>query len=142
LWRKKDEEEKGRVMERRSRKERRFSCIEFSAKSESKMAQAIELSSANPEARPREKLRSLSLLHHAKCELSPSRSLSLSLSSGANVGKRKHTSGFWIPRSPTLLVSNLFENLNNFRVYNSWRQLIFFLFSWRDFAIFWPQIFK
>jgi hypothetical protein len=60
------------------------------------MAQAIELSSANPEARPREKLRSLvqSLLHHAKCELSPSRSLSLSLSSGANVGKRKHTSGF------------------------------------------------
>jgi hypothetical protein len=43
------------------------------------MAEAIELSGANPEARPREKLRSLaqSLLHHAKCELSPSRSLSL-----------------------------------------------------------------
>jgi len=33
LWRKKDEEEKGRVMERRSGKGRRFSCIEFSAKS-------------------------------------------------------------------------------------------------------------
>jgi len=45
------------------------------------MAEAIELSGANPEARPREKLRSLvqSLLHHAKSELSPSRSLSLSL---------------------------------------------------------------
>jgi len=79
LWRKKDEEEKGGVMERRSRKERRFSCIEFSAKSESMMAEEIELSGANPEARPREKLRSLvqSLLHHAKCKLSPSRSLSL-----------------------------------------------------------------
>jgi len=109
LWRKKDEEEKGRVMERRSRKERRFSCIEFSAKSESKMAEAIEISGANPEARPREKLRSLVqlLLHHAKCKLSPSLSLSLSLSSGANVGKRKHSSGFCIPRSPTLFVSNL-----------------------------------
>jgi hypothetical protein len=55
LWRKKDEEEKGRVMERRSRKERRYSCIEFSAKSESIMAEAIELSGANP----REKLRSV-----------------------------------------------------------------------------------
>jgi hypothetical protein len=87
LWRKKDEEEKGRVMERRARKERRFSCIEFSAKSESIMAEAIELSGANPEARPREKLGYLvqSLLHDAKCKLSPS--LSLSLSSGANVGR-------------------------------------------------------
>jgi hypothetical protein len=75
------------------------------------MAEAIELSGANPEARPREELRSLvqSLLHHAKCKLSPSRSLSLSIvvQSGANVGKRKHSSGFCIPRSPTLLVSNL-----------------------------------
>lgn len=46
------------------------------------MAEAIELSGGNPEARPREKLGSLvqSLLHHAKCKLSPSRSLSLSLS--------------------------------------------------------------
>jgi len=107
LWRKKDEEEKGRVMERRSRKERRFSCIEFSAKSESIMAEAIELSGANPEARPGEKLRSLvqSLLHHAKCKLSPS--CSLSLSSGANVGKRKHSIGFCIPRSPTFLLSSL-----------------------------------
>jgi hypothetical protein len=63
--RKKDEEEKGRVMERRSRKERLFSCIEFSAKSESIMAEAIELSGTSPEARPREKLGSLvqSLLH-------------------------------------------------------------------------------
>jgi hypothetical protein len=45
------------------------------------MAEAIELSGGNPEARPREKLESLvqSLLHHAKCKLSPSRSLSLSL---------------------------------------------------------------
>ncbi len=43
------------------------------------MAEAIELSGGNPEARPREKLGSLvqSLLHHAKCELSPSLSLSL-----------------------------------------------------------------
>jgi hypothetical protein len=41
------------------------------------MTEAIELSGANPEARPREKLGSLvqSLLHDAK--LSPSRSLSL-----------------------------------------------------------------
>jgi hypothetical protein len=67
LWRKKDEEEKWRVMER-SRKEKRFSCIEFSTKSMSIMAEAIELSGANPEDRPRQKLRSLvrSLLHHAK----------------------------------------------------------------------------
>jgi hypothetical protein len=92
-------------MEGRSRKERRFSCIEFSAKSESVMAEAIELSGTSPKARPREKLGSLvqSLLHDAKCKLSPSRSLS----SGANVGKRKHSSGFCIPRSLTLLVSNL-----------------------------------
>jgi hypothetical protein len=106
LWRKKDEEEKGRVMERRSRKERRFSCIEFSAKSESIMAEATELSGANPEARPREKLGPLVqlLLHHAKCK---PLALSLSLfSSVANVGKRKHSSGFYIPHSPTLLVSN------------------------------------
>jgi hypothetical protein len=43
------------------------------------MAEAIELSSTNPEARPREKLGPLvqSLLHHAECKLSPSRSLSL-----------------------------------------------------------------
>jgi len=43
------------------------------------MAEAIELSGANPEARPREKLASLvqSLVHHAKCELPSSRSLSL-----------------------------------------------------------------
>jgi hypothetical protein len=77
LWRKKDEDEKGRVMERRSRKERRFSCIEFSEKSESIMAEAIELSGANPEACPREKLWSLVqlLLHHANC-----RPLALSLS--------------------------------------------------------------
>jgi hypothetical protein len=54
LWRKKDEEEKGRVMERRSRKERRFSCIKFSGKSESIMAEAIELTGGNPESRPRE----------------------------------------------------------------------------------------
>jgi len=71
------------------------------------MAEAIELSGTSPEARPREKLGSLvqSLLHDAKCKLSPSRSRSLS--SGANVGKRKHNSGFCIPRSLTLLVSNL-----------------------------------
>jgi len=45
------------------------------------MAEAIELSGANPEARPREKLGYLvqSLLHDAKCKLSPSLSLSLSL---------------------------------------------------------------
>jgi hypothetical protein len=55
------------------------------------MAQAIELSSANPEARPREKLRSLSLLHHAKCELSPSRSLSLSLSLVVRMWARENT---------------------------------------------------
>ncbi|CAM6027954.1 unnamed protein product [Sphagnum balticum] len=67
------------VTERRSCKKRRFSCIEFSAKSESIMTEAIELSGGNPEARPREKLGSLvtSLLHHAKCKLSPSLSLSL-----------------------------------------------------------------
>ncbi len=53
LWRKKDEEEKWRVMERRSRKERRFSCIEFSAKLVLIMVEAIELSGANPEDRPR-----------------------------------------------------------------------------------------
>ncbi len=54
---------------------------EATPKSESIMAEAIELSGANPEARPREQLGSLvqSLLHHAKCKLSPSRSLSLSL---------------------------------------------------------------
>jgi hypothetical protein len=87
-------------MERRSRKERRFSCIEFSAKAESIMAEAIELSGTSPEVRPREKLGSLvqSLLQDAKCKLSPSRSLSLS--SGAFVGKRKHSSGFCIPCSP------------------------------------------
>jgi len=45
------------------------------------MAEAIELSGTSPEARPREKLGSLvqSLLHDAKCKVSPSRSLSLSL---------------------------------------------------------------
>jgi hypothetical protein len=66
-------------MQRMSRKERRFSCIEFSAKSESIMAEAIELSGTSPEARPREKLGPLvqSLLHDAKCKLSSSRSLSL-----------------------------------------------------------------
>jgi len=64
------------------------------------MAEAIELSGANPEARPQQELRSLvqSLLHDARCKLSPS--LSLSLSSGANVGKRKHSSGLCIPSSP------------------------------------------
>ncbi len=115
-------------MERRSRKERRFSCIEFSAKSMSIMAEAIELSGANLEDCPRQKLRSLvrSLLHHAKYKLLPSRSLSLS--SGANVGKRKHSSGFCIPRSPPPFYYPIFENLNDFRVYNSWRQLIFFCF--------------
>jgi hypothetical protein len=53
LWRKKDEEEKWRVMERRSCKERRFFCIEFSAKSVSIMAEVIELSGANPKGCPR-----------------------------------------------------------------------------------------
>jgi len=45
------------------------------------MAEAIELSGTSPEARPREKLGSLvqSLLHDAKCKLSPSCALSLSL---------------------------------------------------------------
>ncbi len=45
------------------------------------MAEAIELSGGNPEVRPREKLGSLvqSLLYHAKCELSSSRALSISL---------------------------------------------------------------
>jgi hypothetical protein len=115
-------------MERRSRKERRFSCIEFSAKSVLIMVEAIELSGANPKDRPRQKLRSLvrSLLHHAKYKLSPSRSLSLS--SGANVGKRKHSSGFCIPHSPPPFYYPIFKNLNDFRVYNSWRQLIFFCF--------------
>jgi hypothetical protein len=53
--------------------------------------------------------------------------LSLSLSSGANVGKRKNSSGFCIPRSPSFHYP-IFKNLNYFRVYKSWRQLIFFWF--------------
>jgi hypothetical protein len=140
LWRRKDEQEKGRVMESRSRNERRFSCIEFSAKSESIMAEAIELSGANPEAHPREELRSLmqSLLHDTKCKLSPSRSLSLS--SGANVGKRKHSSGLCIPSSPhhfSIQSSKTSMTLGFIRVGGNW---FFFVFSRRDFAIFWPQI--
>jgi hypothetical protein len=68
--------------------------------------------------------------------------LSLSLPSGANVGKRKHSSGFCIPPAlPPPFYYPIFENLNDFRVDNRWRQLIFFVFSWRDFASFWPQIF-
>jgi hypothetical protein len=110
LWRKKDEQEKGRVMESRSRKERRFSCIEFSAKSESIMAEAIELSGANPEARPQQELRSLvqSLLHDARCKLSPSLSLSLSLSLVVQMWARENTVAVYAFRAPpTILVSNL-----------------------------------
>jgi len=45
-------------------------------------------------------------------------------------------------RAPPPFYNPIFENLDDFRVYKSWRQLIFFVFSRRDFAIFWPQIFK
>jgi len=57
------------------------------------MAEAIEPNGANPEARPREKLGSLvqSPLHHAKCKLSASRSLSLSLSLVVQMWAREHT---------------------------------------------------
>jgi hypothetical protein len=70
------------------------------------MAEAIELSGANPEARPGEELRSLmqSLLHHAKCKLSPSRSLSLVVQMWA----RENTAAVSAFRaSPTILVANL-----------------------------------
>jgi len=125
LWRKKDEEEKGRVMERRSRKERRFSCIEFSAKSESIIAEAIELSGANLEARPKEKLRSLvqSLFHHANC-----RPLALSLSLVVQMWARENTVAVSAFRARPPFWYPIFENLNDFRVYNSWRHLNFFCF--------------
>jgi hypothetical protein len=114
-------------VERRSRKVRRFSCIEFSAKSESIMAEDIELSGTSPEARPREKLESLvqSLLHHAKCKLSPSISLSLVVQMRA----RENTVAVSAFRAP----QPIFENLNDFSVYKSWRQLIFFCFFVRRF---------
>jgi hypothetical protein len=51
----------------------------------------------------------------------------LALSSGANVGKRKHSSVSAI-RAPPPFYHPKFENLNDFRVYKSWRQLIFFWF--------------
>ncbi len=73
------------------------------------MTEAIELSGANPEARPREKLRSLvqSLLHDAKCKLSPSRSLSLSLSLVVQMWARENTVAVYAFRAPpTILVSN------------------------------------
>ncbi len=114
-------------MERRSRKERRFSCIEFSAKSESIMAEAIELSGTNPEARPGEKLGPLVqlLLHHAKCKLQPSRSLSLSLQC-LQMWARENTVAVSTFRAPPLFQYPIFENLNDFRLYKSWRQLIYF----------------
>jgi len=89
------------------------------------MAEAIELSGANPEARPRGKLASLvqPLLHHAKCKLSSSRSLSLVLEMWAR--ENTAVSAF---RAPPPFLYPIFENLNDFRVYNSWRQLIFFCF--------------
>jgi len=67
------------------------------------MAEAIELTGGNPESRPREKPGSLvqSLLHHAKCELSASRSLSLSLSLVVQMWARENTvavSAFRAPR--------------------------------------------
>jgi len=128
-------------MERRSRKGR-FSCIEFSAKSESIMSEAIELSGANPEARPREKLGSLvqSLLHHTNCR---PLALSLALCLVVQMWARENTVAVPAFRAPPPFYYPVFENLNDFRVYNCLRQLIcFFVFSWRDFAIFWPQIFK
>jgi hypothetical protein len=66
------------------------------------MSEAIELSGANPEARPREKLRSpvQSLLHHAKCELSPSRPLSLCLSLGVQMWSRDNTVAVSAFRAP------------------------------------------
>jgi len=72
------------------------------------MAEAIELSGANPEAHPREELRSLmqSLLHDTKCKLSPSRSLSLSLV--VQMWARENTVAVYAFRAPpTILVSNL-----------------------------------
>jgi hypothetical protein len=94
------------------------------------MAEAIEISGANPEARPREKLRSLVqlLLHHAKCKLSPSLSLSLSLSLVVQMWARENTVAASAFRAPPPFSYPIFENLNDFRVYKSWRELIFFLF--------------
>ncbi len=114
-------------MERRSRKERRFSCIEFSAKSESIMAEAIELRGANPEARLREKLRSpvqsLCMMQNAN-----RRPLALSLSLVVQMWARENTVPVSAFRAPPPFQYPILENLNDFRVYKSWRQLIMFLF--------------
>jgi hypothetical protein len=54
--------------------------------------------------------------------------LALSLSLVLQMWARENTVAVSAFRAPQPFLYPIFENLNDFRVYNSWRQLIFFCF--------------
>jgi hypothetical protein len=64
----------------------------------------------------------------ASCKLSPSRSLSLSLFLVVQMWARENTVADAAFHAPPPFYYPIFENVNDFRVYKSWRQLIFFCF--------------